>query len=102
MPDCIGNIQVPEIVSAGTFPLVPDFPHGRAQSPRVVIHQFGSANSKVEQRFFLGNGAKRFTVDKAYLKESERVALRDFWEEHYGPYGAFTYNAPTTWFARSA
>ena len=20
--------------------------------------------------------------------------MRDFWESHYGPYGAFTYNAP--------
>jgi hypothetical protein len=28
------------------------------------------------------------------LREADRVALRDFWEQHYGPYGAFYYNAP--------
>src|SRR3990170_719369 len=94
MPDFIGNIQVPEITPSGTFPLVPDFPHGRAHRPDVIVHQFGSANAKIEQRFLLGNGAKRFTVRKAYLRESDRIALRDFWEGHYGPYGAFTYNAP--------
>jgi len=94
MPDYIGNIAVPEITPSGTFPLVPDYPHGRALRPEVVIHQFGSGNAKIEQRFLLGNGAKRFTVRKAWLRDSERVALRDFWETKYGPYGAFTYNAP--------
>jgi len=94
MPDFIGNIQVPEITPSGTLPLVPDFPHGRAHRPEVIVHQFGSANAKIEQRFLLGNGAKRFTVRKAFLRETDRIALRDFWENHYGPYGAFTYNAP--------
>jgi hypothetical protein len=94
MPDYIGNIVVPEIVPSGTFPLVPDYPHGRAQQPEVVIHQFGSGNAKIEQRFLLGTGAKRFTVRRAWLRDSERIALRNFWESKYGPYGAFTYNAP--------
>src|SRR5581483_4816538 len=66
----------------------------RAHVPQVVVHQFGSANAKIEQRFLLGNGAKHFTVRKAFLNEAGRIALRDFWENHYGPYGAFTYNAP--------
>src|SRR3990167_7657263 len=94
MPDFIGNIQVPEITPSGVFPIVPDYPYGRAHQPEVIVHQFGSANAKIEQRFLLGNGATRFTVRKAYLRESDRIALRDFWENHYGPYGAFTYNAP--------
>src|SRR5512140_453889 len=94
MPDNIGNIPVPEITPSGTFPIVPDYPHGRAHAPEVVVHQFGSGNAKVEQRFLLGTGAKRFTVRKAWLRDSDRIALRNFFETKYGPYGAFTYNAP--------
>ncbi len=94
MPDTIGNITVPEIVASGTFPIVPEYPYGRASHPDVAIHQFGSGNAKIEQRFLLGTGAKRFTVRKQWLRESERVALKNFWESKYGPYGAFTYNAP--------
>ncbi|WP_321471505.1 hypothetical protein [uncultured Paludibaculum sp.] len=94
MPDYIGNIVVPEIVPSGVFPLVPDYPHGRAQAHEVVVHQFGSGNAKIEQRFLLGTGAKRFTVRRAWLRDPDRIALRNFWETKYGPYGAFTYNAP--------
>jgi hypothetical protein len=94
MPDYLGNIPVPEITPSGVFPIIPDYPHGRAQAPEVVIHQFGSGNTKIEQRFLLGTGAKRFTVRKARLRETDRIALRDFWEQHYGPYGAFYYDAP--------
>jgi hypothetical protein len=94
MPDYLGNIPVPEITPSGVFPIVPDYPHGRAQAPEVVIHQFGSGNAKIEQRFLLGTGARCFTVRKARLREADRVALRQFWEDHYGPYGAFYYDAP--------
>lgn len=94
MPDYIGNIPVPDIVASGVFPIVPDYPHGRAQTHEVVVHQFCSANAKVEQRFLLGTGAKRFTVRRAWLRDPDRIDLRNFWETKYGPYGAFTYNAP--------
>jgi hypothetical protein len=94
MPDTIGNITVPEIVPSGTFPIVPDYPHGRAWRPEVVVHQFGSGNAKIEQRFLLGTGAKRFTVRRAFLRDADRLALRNFFESKYGAYGAFTYNAP--------
>jgi len=65
-----------------------------ARAPSVAVHQFGSGNAKIEQRFYLGNGARQFTFRKAAMRESEREALRDFWEEHQGPYGAFYYDAP--------
>ncbi|MBL8227259.1 MAG: hypothetical protein JNL98_02225 [Bryobacterales bacterium] len=94
MPDYIGNIEVPEIVASGTFPIVSDYPYGRAHRPDVAIHQFGSGNAKIEQRFLLGNGAKRFTVRRQWMNDSQRIAFRNFWESKYGPYGAFTYNAP--------
>ena len=94
MSDQIGNITVPDIVASGTFPIVADYPFGRSSRPDVAVHQFGSGNAKIEQRFLLGAGAKRFTVRRAFLRDADRRALRDFWESKYGPYGAFTYNAP--------
>jgi hypothetical protein len=94
MSDFIGRVPVPEITVSGVFPIVSDFPHGRAHAPQVVVQRFGSANAKIEQRFLLGTGAKRFTVRRSHMRESERIALRDFWEQQYGPFGAFYYDAP--------
>jgi hypothetical protein len=92
--DQIGNILVPEIVSSGVFPIVPEYPYSLSYGPQIVEHQFGSGNAKVMQRFLLGTGAKRFTVRRAWLTDPQRIALRNFWEARQGPYGAFTYNAP--------
>jgi len=94
LPDFIGNIAVPEIVPWGVFPLTPDYPLEVRRDHEVAVHQFGSGNAKVEQRYLLGNCARRFTIRKHWLRDAERIALRDFWETKYGPYGAFTYNAP--------
>jgi len=94
MSDLLGNIVVPEIVPSGVFPLISDYPYGHAQAPDLTVHQFGSANAKIEQRFLLGNGAKRFFFSRAVLNTPDHEALRDFWENLSGPYGAFTYNAP--------
>ena len=94
MSDTIGNITVPEIAASGTFPIVPEYPYGRASHPDVAIHQFGSGNAKIEQRFLLGTGARRFTVRRTWMNDTQRISLRNFWESKYGPYGAFTYNAP--------
>jgi hypothetical protein len=94
MPDYIGNIEVPQIGVSGTFPIIPDYPYGMSHEFPIAEHQFGSANTKITQRFLLGNGARRFTIYKSQMRESDRIALRNFWENQYGPYGAFTYNAP--------
>ena len=98
VPDTIGNITVPEIAVSGAFPIVPEYPYGRASHPDVAIHQFGSGNAKIEQRFLLGTGARRFSVRRTWMNDVQRVALRNFWESKYGPYGAFTYitTLPTT------
>jgi len=97
MSETLGNVSIPEItpISPSTpFPIVSDYGYGLAHDPSVVVHQFGAANAKLEQRFLLGNGAKKFTVRRAHMREADRIALRDFWEDTYGPYGSFTYNAP--------
>src|ERR1039458_9773368 len=93
MPDQIGNITVPDIAASGTFPIIPEYPYGRANHPDVAIHQFGTGNAKIEQRFLLGTGARRFTVRRTWMNDTQRIALRNFWESKYGPSGAFTYNA---------
>jgi hypothetical protein len=94
LPDFLGNVPVPEIAPNGVFPLVPDFPLEVRRDHEVVVHQFSSGNTKIEQRLLLGTGARRFTIRKHWLRDSERIALRNFWESKYGPFGAFTYNAP--------
>lgn len=96
MPDTIGNITVPSITPSGTFALAPDYGYGRIHAPEVVVHQIGnaSANLKVEQRFLLGTGAKRFLWRRSLLCEADRVTLRNFWENTSGGLGAFTYNVP--------
>src|ERR1017187_1349825 len=83
-----------EIAVSGTVPIVSDYPFGRSNHSDVAIHQFGSGNAKIEQRFLLGAGAKRFTVRRAWRRDADRRALRDSWESKSGPYGAFTSNAP--------
>lgn len=94
MPDSIGNITVPAITPSGTFPITSEYPWGRALKPEVHVHRFGAANDKIEQRFLVGTGAKLFRVRCSALSEARREALRDFWENNSGAYGAFTYNAP--------
>ncbi len=65
---------------------MPEYQHSHASHPDVAIHQFGSGNAKIEQRFLLGTGAKRFTVRRTWMNDTQRAK--------YGPYDAFTYNAP--------
>jgi hypothetical protein len=90
----IGDIPVPAIDFNGVFPIISDYGYGLALQPQVVTHRFGSANAKIEQRFYLGPSAKKFTVRRAAMRETDRVALRDFWEARNGPYEPFVYNAP--------
>lgn len=94
MSDTIGRITVPSITTSGAFPLVSRWPYGIAQKRPGVIHQFGSANAKIEQRFFVGSPARRFTFSDPQLDKARRAALRTFWESTKGGYGAFTYAVP--------
>lgn len=64
MPDYIGHVPVPEIAASGLFPLTPDYPIEVRRDHEVVIYQFGSGNAKIEQRFLLGTGTRRFSIRK--------------------------------------
>lgn len=95
MPDSIGRISVPEVSPSGTFPLTTDYPHGREERPATAVHRFEGVNGKLEQRFLLGSGARRWFFRRGQnVKPSELKALRDFWEARQGPYQPFTYRAP--------
>jgi hypothetical protein len=94
LPDFLGNVPVPVITPSGVFPVTPDYPLEVRRDHEVAVHQFGSGNAKIEQRLLLGTGARQFTIRKQWLRDAERIALRNFWETKYGPYGAFTYNVP--------
>ncbi len=94
MADYIGNILVPEVSPSGTFPIIPEYPVTQGRDYKLVIHQFGSGNTKVEQRYLVGTGARTWTIQRTRLKESEKLALRDFWEARKGPYQPFTFNVP--------
>jgi hypothetical protein len=94
MADTLGNIAVPEIAAAGVFPLVPEWGFGLSVQPQVAIHQFKSANVKIEQRFYLGNGATRHFFQRTDLTQSEINSLKTFYDAHKGSYQPFTYNVP--------
>lgn len=97
MAEFIGNIEIPEIPADGEFPLVSQYPWGRAQQPRVEIHRMGpeAIKGKSEQRFLIGAGPRRFHVVLDELTPERRQQLADFWLVNKGAYGAFTYHAPT-------
>lgn len=91
----IGRIPVPEIVPSELFfPLKPDLRSGVSIEPEVKTFQFGSGNAKIEQRFVLGNGTRKFSVRRAVMSNIELGQLADFWELNHGAVGAFKFAAP--------
>lgn len=66
----------------------------RTQSLQVVAHQFGSGDSKIEQRFYLGPGKQTFVVNLQPMSPERRTALLNFWTVLAGPTQAFYYDAP--------
>jgi hypothetical protein len=95
MSDTIGRITVPAISDSGlTFPLVSDFAYSLSQERPVVVHQFGTLDAKIEQRFQVGVGPRTFGFKRARLSFADRNRLVAFWEGLQGPWQSFTYNAP--------
>jgi hypothetical protein len=96
MPRYLGSVLIPEYDPSGTFPLISDFPHGQILQPEIAVHRMGaeSANGKVEQRFYIGPGARRFLFKRSMLTLTQKQALVTFWEDRDGPIYPFYYNAP--------
>ena len=95
MPDSIGRISVPSPVDSGsTFPLKPDYGYSFSQDRPIITHQFGSGDTKIEQRFEIGIGPRRFTFRRAVLSYADRRSLRDFYDSMQGSWKSFNYAAP--------
>lgn len=94
MPELLGNVTVPEVTPSGIFPLTPDWPVARSIEPVVVVHGFQSANAKIEQRFLLGDGARRWQLSWRGMTQDDLEALKDFWDARRGPYQPFTIALP--------
>ena len=94
MADSIGRISVPELTPVGTFPITSDYRHGQQLEPEVYVHRFGSSSAKREQRFWRGNGVRRYTVQRRRMTAADISSLFAFWDARKGPYEPFTYNAP--------
>src|ERR1039458_3184865 len=82
MADTIGRIAVPESAFVATFSFVSDFLPGRAVARPVIAHAFG--DPRVEQRFFVGDPATRYTFLRRTLTNADRITLAQFWREAQG------------------
>jgi hypothetical protein len=94
MPDSIGNITVPDNAASGTWPLSVRYGTVRQLAPKVVIHTFGSANEKVEQRYFTGNGERSFELQYPRISKAELEAALAFWRDRKGGVEPFTLTYP--------
>lgn len=93
MSDLIGTITVPSLLSSGTFPLQLEYGVVSIVQPEFVIHTFGAGNAKREQRFYLGNGARKWQISQE-VDEEQRLDVFAFWEARKGGHQPFTFNAP--------
>jgi len=92
--DTLGNVPVPDPpVIAAPFPLKPPFGMNINVPSRMAVHTFYSGDGKTEQRFYLGPGAREWKWTQE-ADETERKAVRDFWESLQGSFALFTFDAP--------
>lgn len=94
MPDSLGTITVPEITPSGTWPLEVRYGAVRQLAPKVVIHTFGSANEKVEQRYLIGNGERSFQLQYPRLPKASIEAALQFWRDRKGAVETFALSYP--------
>lgn len=96
-----GPVDIPDNATSSTpFPFTPtrdgavDWGWIETVEPAIVVHTFESGNRKIEQRYYMGDGARKHQIRMPRLKTSQVDALKAFWEDLGGPYGQFPYVAP--------
>lgn len=95
MADTIGRITVPEIAAvSGAFPFVTDFAHECVIKRQVITHLFANPTGMVEQAFYVGLPATRYTCRRRTLSNTDRAALIQFWADTQGGAAPFTYSVP--------
>jgi hypothetical protein len=92
MSETIGRITITEETASVSFPFVSDYPHGRAKARQVIAHSFG--DPRVEQRFYAGDPAERYTFVRRTLSNAQRAALAQFWADCKGGVVSFLYQVP--------
>lgn len=90
MPEYIGPIEIPSVSASGTFPVTLPWGVVRVLDPLVHVHQFGSGDLKIEQRFYQGPGQRRITVSLGGLTLAERLDINEFFDLRKGSYQPFT------------
>ena len=71
MLDTIGNITSPRSCRAE---ITPDYGYGHSSRPDVVIHQFGSGNAKIEERFLNWHRGEAIPSRRQRLPDPDRIA----------------------------
>lgn len=86
----IGPVAIPDLVITGTFPITVQFGSVDETTTQVAVHRFGAGEAQREQRFYLGNGERRFRVQLGRMSNAKYLNLVSFWTLHRGPTDAFT------------
>jgi hypothetical protein len=95
MSETIGRIELPDAIidtSTPYFPFVTEYPHGMAIARQVIAHSFG--DPRVEQRYFVGDPAARYTYVATALTNDDRATLVAFWQSIQGGVLPFIYGVP--------
>lgn len=94
MPDHLGPVDIPEPLLIDDFPLQVDYGTSTVLEDRVVAHLMDQPGLKAEQRFYMGDGARRFIIRKSHLTCDEYETLKTHWESAQGVYAEFDYTYP--------
>jgi hypothetical protein len=90
--DSLGPIAIPDPHVIGDFPLTGEYASGFDWTPPIAIHTFDQPGLNQEQRYLLGNGARRFRVVRSRgLACNEYNALKVHFQQAQGQYAQFNY-----------
>ena len=92
MAGSLGPIPVPDPPAIGPFPLRSGWGGGMDADIPIVTHSFDQDELRKEQRFVLGDGARRFRVRFDRLACSEYDQLQSHWIQARGVYAQFSYD----------
>ncbi len=94
MPDSLGPIEIPDPIVIEPFPLTVDYGSGQESPDRIVAHLTDQPGLHMEQRFWLGDGARRFRVSKVDISCEEYDELKTHWLDAQGIAAEFDYAHP--------
>jgi len=89
--DTLGPITIPDPVTIADFPLQADYGSGMDLDVPIVVHSFDQPGLKTEQRFVVGDGARRFRFHRDHLSCTEYDKLKQHWAQAQGMYAQFNY-----------